>query len=329
MNQRLSLNHSGKKLIAWGAGPLLEIFTTHYPDHGFACCIDSAPELHGSNVNGLKIVPPEMLSGEDKKQCFVVITAFSSAAIQSIQSVLSDRGLILGEDFADLAWLVKDRFKLNAGKAFRKTFSDEFFFFARAFNLNSVFPLQTTILGNWLLLEALDTTRHLDGAVAEIGAYKGGNAQLLLSAMSLWKDGRRYFVFDSFEGFPELSLHDPANMRASYNYDYKKGQIFNALAGYPQAAVIPGFVPHTFSEIPEDTSFSLVFYDCDLYQPALDTYAFFWKRLLPGGILIVHDNVAPPKGWTGVRVATQEFFEPLGIQSFDFPETTMSVIFKS
>ena len=127
MQQQRGLNYSGKKMIAWGAGPLLEIFTGHYPDHGFACCIDSASELHGSNVNGLKIVPPEMLSGEDKKQCFVVITAFSSAAIQSIQSVLSDKGFILGEDFADLAFLLKDALsakpKTSSGRLSQTSFS--------------------------------------------------------------------------------------------------------------------------------------------------------------------------------------------------------------
>jgi hypothetical protein len=322
------LDHSDKKLIAWGAGPLLEIFTKYYPDHGFAFCIDSNHELHGTTLNGMQIVSPEALSNEEKGKYFIAITAFSSTAIQSIQCFLSDHGYILGQDFADLAFLIKDMFKIRAEAAFNKVFSEEYFVFARAFNLNSLVPLQTTILGNWLLLEALDKTRQLNGAVAEIGAYKGGNAQLLLSAMSLWKDNRRYYVLDSFEGFPDLSGHDPTGMQDSYNYDYKRERIFNALAGYPLASVYPGFVPQTFSQIPDDSKFSLVFYDCDLYQPALDSYAFFWERLLPGGILVIHDNIATPKGWTGVRLATQEFFNPLGIPYIDFPETTMSIIFK-
>ena len=92
--------------------------------------------------------------------------------------------------------------------------------------------------------------------------------------------------------------------------------------------IIPGFVPHTFSQIPHDQRFSVVFYDCDLYQPALDTYAFFWDRIEEGGMLIIHDNIATENGWAGVRKATEEFFNPKGIRFFDLWETTMSVILK-
>ena len=72
----------------------------------------------------------------------------------------------------------------------------------------------------------------------------------------------------------------------------------------------------------------MVFYDCDLYQPALDTYAFFWERIEKGGMLIIHDNIATSNGWTGVRKATKEFFGPKNIIFHDFWETTMSVVFK-
>jgi hypothetical protein len=71
-----------------------------------------------------------------------------------------------------------------------------------------------------------------------------------------------------------------------------------------------------------------VFYDCDLYQPALDTYAYFWERLEPGGMIIIHDNVATPRGWNGVRKATNQFFDPLSVPIHDLWETTMSVVQK-
>ena len=146
--------------------------------------------------------------------------------------------------------------------------------------------------------------------------------------MSLLGDTRLYYIFDSFQGFAQLSEHDPAHLGGAFDYDYKSGHIFNSLALFSRAVVIPGFVPQGFSAVKDGELFSVVFYDCDLYQPALDTYAFFWDRIEPGGILIIHDNIATKNGWGGVRKATCEFFDPMGIQYHDLWETTMSVIFK-
>ena len=73
----------------------------------------------------------------------------------------------------------------------------------------------------------------------------------------------------------------------------------------------------------------MVFYDCDLYQPALDTYSFFWERIEKDGMLIIHDNIATSNGWKGVRKATEEYFGTKNIKFYDFWETTMSVVFKS
>jgi len=317
-----------KKLIAWGAGPMLEIYLRNAPDHQIAYCIDSSPDLQGKFALDVPIVLPDVLEKEDRDDILVIITAMSSASIQAIHAALSDQGFILGKHYIDLSAFLKNSFKAKAESVLNRQISDENYVFARSFNLNSQTPLETTILGNWLLLETLQATCKLNGAIAEVGAYKCGNSHLLMSAMNLWKDNRKYYIFDSFEGFAELSDHDPSEQQKAYNDDYKANRIFNSLKLFEQAVVVPGFVPHTFSKIPDDQRFSMVFYDCDLYQPALDTYAFFWDRIEKGGMLVIHDNIATAHGWTGVRKATEEYFSPKGIQSFDMWETTMSVIFK-
>jgi len=188
--------------------------------------------------------------------------------------------------------------------------------------------LETTVLGNWLLLESVKMTRKLGGSIAEVGAYKGGNAYFLLSAMTLCNDMRKYYIFDSFKGFAQLSDNDPKHLRDVYNYNYNLNLIKNLFSVFPQSKIIEGFIPETFNEVSDDEEFSVVFFDCDLYQPALDTYNFFWDRIKKGGALIIHDNVASKGGWTGVRKATSEFFGPKGVKVHDFWETTMSVVFK-
>jgi len=141
-------------------------------------------------------------------------------------------------------------------------------------------------------------------------------------------DNRTYYIFDSFEGFPKFSKQDPAHLQNAYASDYPANRIFNMMRLYAGSRLYPGFVPETFKRVPESERFSVVLYDCDLYQPALDTYRFFWDKLQPGGILLIHDNIAANDGWTGVGKATAEFFNDKPIQVHDFWETTMSVVIK-
>ncbi len=317
-----------KKLIAWGASPVLELYFRNTPDHGFAYCIDKSETRQGKNVEGVPVYSPDKLKDEDHDRILIVITAMSSTSIQAIHQTLSELGYKIHRGYIDFAAFLKCNFQTRAESLFSTSFSEGNYTFARCFNMNSRISLETTVLGNWLLLESLVRTRHLKGSVAEVGAFKGGNAYLLLSAMSLLNDTRPYFIFDSFQGFGELSQNDPAHLQKAFDFDYKANTIFNDMALFDRAVVVPGFVPQTFSQIKKDERFSVVFYDCDLYQPALDTYAFFWDRIEPGGVLVIHDNIATKDGWGGVRKATSEFFGPKKIVFHDFWETTMSVIFK-
>lgn len=317
-----------KKVIAWGVSPIFELYMSHHKARNISYCVDSVPEKQGKAVDGVAVRAPEELFKEDKNSVMVINFGHSSQAIQSINRVLSAEGFTFGENFVDFATFAKNEFLSKAGNVFPRGFDENLFSYARSFNFNSSTPLETTVLGNWLLLEILQMTRTLPGAIAEIGAYKGGNAFLQLSAMSLLNDKRDYFIFDSFQGFDKMSVNDPIELQNAYNYDYEFNLIRNKFSVFPQAKIIKGFVPETFKEVNPDQEFSVVFFDCDLYQPALDTYGFFWDRIKKGGALVIHDNVATKNGWTGVRKATSEYFGPKGVQVHDFWETTMSVVFK-
>jgi len=316
-----------KKLIAYGAGPALAIYLANLANR-FAYAVDGNPALQGTSIHGVEIFPPSRLAEENPAAIMVIITALSSPSLREIHHYLSDHGFVFGENYLDLSTLMKDSFKVRGEELLHLSFSWENYLFARAFNFNSATPIETGILGNWLLMELIQQTRNIRGAIAEVGAYQGGNTQLLLSALNLWQDGRRYYVLDSFQGFGSLSPHDPQELKNAYNYDFKAKRILNTLRLFPNAQVIPGFVPESFARIPAEERFSLVFYDCDLYQPALDTFAFFWGRLEKGGFLVIHDYVTYASGWVGVKKATDEFFNPLGIKPITFFETTMTVIVK-
>jgi hypothetical protein len=180
-----------------------------------------------------------------------------------------------------------------------------------------------------MFLEAINHLKEISGDVAEVGCFEGGNAlNCLLSGV--WNPSKHYWLFDSFEGFPAPSLHDPVAVKTGdYATTKLYGEIIAPFQAYPEVEIVKGFVPATFSAVPSDRKFSLVFYDCDLYQPAHDTFAFFWDRLVPNGLMLIHDYFAEPAGFHGVRQATTEFFEPRGLKVMPFWQNTMAVVRKA
>ena len=147
--------------------------------------------------------------------------------------------------------------------------------------------------------------------------------------MSIQEDTRSYYVFDSFEGFPEFSDFDPKEKQTLYaEPDYNFLRAADRLGTFENTCIMKGFIPETFENVPKNEMFSVVFYDCDLYQPALDTYDFFWSRLLPGGYLVIHDYESDSSGWSGVKKATHEYFDHRQVDITSFWETTMAVVKK-
>jgi hypothetical protein len=267
------------------------------------------------------------LLDEDPTKTHVVIFAVSNFSLIAILAELFRAGYEYGKNVS----LYSDQFLIDFEKKIQTDLKWEpdrhLLQYATAYTLNSQKPVFTTICGSWLFLEALRNTPSI-GAIAEVGAFECGNVLLAVQS-PVWRRGRQYLVFDSFEGFPELGANDPTVFRAGDFRTYKTlPEILAPLTQYNEVRVIKGFVPGTFSEVDADTKFSIVFYDCDLYQPALDTFAFFWNRLVPGGVMIIHDYFAEPGGFAGVRKATHEFFDPLGVRITQFWQSTMAVLIK-
>ncbi|MEO0034391.1 MAG: hypothetical protein RLZZ501_414, partial [Pseudomonadota bacterium] len=60
------------------------------------------------------------------------------------------------------------------------------------------------------------------------------------------------------------------------------------LGGDLPVEIYPGWIPERFGEV-ADRRFCLVHIDVDLQQPTLDALAFFYPRLVPGGLIVFDD----------------------------------------
>ena len=323
------LEFKDKKVVAWGANKLLQFYVRNTPQHKVSYIVDSNKELQGKRCAGLEVRSPDEIKIENLNSTIIILFPVSHTAIQSILGELHTRGFILNTNvflYADVFYASFERkFKSVLKQDVRRPLYD----FVKAFSLSTKVPIHTTLLGNMLFLELLDAMRNENMNIAEVGAYHGGNALIALLHLAGQLKRPPFYIFDSFEGFPDLSAFDPHHKKkGDYKIEGTFENIRDTLSIFPNARVIKGFVPETFSQLPKNAQYGLVFYDCDLYEPALSTFKYFWDRIIPGGFLMIHDYVAEEGGFTGVKQATDEFFKGKDVTINVFWENTSAVVVK-
>lgn len=141
-----------------------------------------------------------------------------------------------------------------------------------------------------------------DGEMAEVGVYRGGSAKLICEA----KANRKLHLFDTFEGLPEVTDKDTHFgtkfwQDKQFN-DTSEEQVKKYLKSYPAVSVYKGLFPQTGGHV-ENSTFSFVHLDVDLYKSTLDCLNFFYPRMIRGGIILTHDYHT-----SGVQQAFKEFF---------------------
>jgi hypothetical protein len=143
---------------------------------------------------------------------------------------------------------------------------------------------------------------NIPGNIAELGVYRGNSASIF--AYYCRKYQRQLFLFDTFRGFDERDLVGTDRSRRAQFDDTSLESVRN-LVGGQDVQFIAGRFPQS---IPADIyghQFCLAHIDCDLYEPAKAGLEFFYPRLAPGGLLIMHDYANPY--WLGIKRAVDEF----------------------
>jgi hypothetical protein len=140
------------------------------------------------------------------------------------------------------------------------------------------------------------------GDVAELGVYRGNSAALLSYYARIHR--RRVFLFDTFQGFDSRDLVGVDDARPIEFDDTSLARVRD-LVGDKDVTFVQGRFPQS---IPPDlyvSRFCLAHIDCDLYEPAKAALEFFYPRISPGGLLIMHDYGNPH--WDGMKRAVDEY----------------------
>lgn len=153
------------------------------------------------------------------------------------------------------------------------------------------------------ICQSVESANHLDGEIVEIGVERGGTAKIIRKYAS---QDKKIFLFDTFEGLVYCSEKDGGYLSDGlFEYDFNK--IFEMFKDDTRISVHKGIFPESGYEVLKDKKVALVHLDVDTYQSTLDSLHFIYDKIVPGGIIIIHDyinNHATP----GVKLAVDSFF---------------------
>lgn len=174
---------------------------------------------------------------------------------------------------------------------------------AKVFDLIRIIKKETEMVLRfneaYQIFMAVKSTSKLDGDIAEVGSFRGGSAKLISEA----KGNKHLFLFDTFEGLPEISKVDLKDQFKKGDYSASYDEVKDYLKSYKNVNIYKGLFPQTADPI-LNKKFSFVHLDLDLYESTLESIKFFYPRLTSGGIMISHDYIDT----IGVRKAFDEFF---------------------
>jgi hypothetical protein len=147
----------------------------------------------------------------------------------------------------------------------------------------------------YVLKELLLSRPKLDADTAECGVYFGLASFLLCHYAGRLSvpAGFRHHCFDSFEGMSEPRGEDAPSregVRAWRGGDMRAPleRVQQTLREFPHVQYHRGWVPACFDDA-RDLRFAFVHVDVDLYEPTRDAFAFFYPRLVRGGIIVCDD----------------------------------------
>lgn len=148
----------------------------------------------------------------------------------------------------------------------------------------------------------------IDGAVAELGVYRGDFAAVIQKSFP----DRKLYLFDTFEGFDPKDTEKEASggLSKAKPGDFKdtsSDAVRRRLGG--KAIIRKGYFPETCAGI--DDMFAFVSLDADLFEPTLAGLEWFYERMVPGGAILLHDWDNPRFG--GVAAAVDEYEKRHGI----------------
>lgn len=218
-----------------------------------------------------------------------------------------------------------DRIYLDARKGFSAKIGQR-----ELFSVIDHWPLYvgTGNLGRFLAIyEVLKRQLPVAGDIAEFGSWRGANLMFMTKALHFLDPhcAKRVHCFDNFEGLPEFSAADgdPVDRVGKYCGSLEELQASIDLYGFTDTIVIhQGLIEDTLPahlEADRGSTFSLIYFDADLYEPAVSVLTHAHERLARDGVFVFDEWNS--ENWPGEGLAVREFMD---VHGSDYAMETVS-----
>ena len=174
------------------------------------------------------------------------------------------------------------------------------------------------------LVECLDSTKLLTGAILEVGCAYGHTTVLLNTHLLTIGDKRKYYAIDTFSGFVKNDIEHEIKVRKNpLSARYFELQFAgNSQAKFDKTLVANGHQnvisvqadvnKYDFLEV---SSISFCLLDVDFYQPVHESLPKLYDLLEEGGIIVVDDCDPLSREWDGAYQAYREFVDERDLPS--------------
>lgn len=164
------------------------------------------------------------------------------------------------------------------------------------------------------IIEIAKKCLDFEGDYVELGCYKGDTSILLAEIVR--STGKKLWIYDSFEGLPEKTEEDISELGREFKkgvLDVTKQEVKKRFlkAGLPVPIIKKAWFQDLREEdLPEKIGFA--FLDGDLYESIKESLNLIEKKIVRGGVIVVHDynNLALP----GVTRAVDEWINRSGLK---------------
>ena len=173
-----------------------------------------------------------------------------------------------------------------------------------------------------LLLREIVVAR-IPGSLAELGVHHGWSARLIHH----YCPDRRFYLLDTFEGFAASDLKQESlgvgfNEQPAFN-DTSIELVRKTIQPLGNTLeFVRGWFPTSVTAAMREDHFAFVHLDADLEAPIAAGLEFFWPRLTPGGMIVVHDYNA----WPGARIAVDHFRQCQDAAAVPMPDKAGSIV---
>ncbi len=140
------------------------------------------------------------------------------------------------------------------------------------------------------LWQLIEESAKLEGALLEVGVWRGGSGALMAKKMKLSSIKDTMYLCDTFEGVVKAGSRD-SSYKGKEHADTSK-EIAESLIDtleLDNVKILKGMFPEETEQFVAGAKFRFCHIDVDVYQSAKDVLEWVWPRLVVGGMVVFDD----------------------------------------